>query len=317
MTREEALRQFAKNQEQRLEKFRLEFKNKWETSLNEYADRIYEVLKNLELQAEEGKKITYIYFTFLRCDLLERNYRVMVQAMGKEWYRDQLPLTTYMPVEFLFEGINDLWDLMLDEIRSYQGRIAACDVNHIICSLILECGKNMAAVMRELCWNLEEDKSFKKMMDTLQWSIFWGEYRGDTELICHGDYRKKTKKDWEDTFLQIGKNQDCLVYSYWYQIHLKEACCVEKELFHITFQDSVLDQVDFSRSNLSGACFRNCEIRNCSFSKADLKKAKFIDCKWEETVFEEADTRFTVFSKEGIPVWEFSEAQLEYMLLAE
>lgn len=317
MIREEAIKQFKADQNQRLQEYQLLFQKNLEKQLLVFIERLLEVFKELRIRLPEDQEVTYIYFSILRCDILKREYRVLVECMGKEWFQDPNTVSLYMTVDFLFEGIDDLWDNLLEAIRPYMGKITQYEIHDIICDTVMECGGYIAGIMRAVCWDIEENQDFRQVTKASVWSILWGEYRGETELICHGDYEKKTRKDWDVLFMQLERKPAVMANGYWYQAGLESCQCSGKDFSYTTFHECVLENMDFCNSNLSGAKFLNCNIRDCRFHKADLRMAKFIDCSWENVTFDQADTRYTVFSKKGIPVEEFSEEQWGYMLLAE
>lgn len=317
MRREEAIKQFKADQQQRLQEYQLFFQKNLEIQLPVFIERFLEVFKELRIRFPENQEVAYIYFSILRCDILNKEYRVLVECMGKEWFQDPNTVSLYMPVDFLFEGIDELWDNLLEAIRPYMGKITQYEIYDMICDTVMECGRYIAGIMREVCWDIEENQDFCQITKASVWSILWGEYRGETELICHGDYEKKTRRDWDALYMQLERKPTVMATGYWYQAGLESCQCSGKDLSYTTFHECVLENMDFCNSNLYGARFLNCKIRDCRFHKADLRMAKFIDCSWENVTFDQADTTYTVFSKKGIPVEEFSEEQWEYMLLAE
>ena len=317
MNREEAIKQFNAEQQQRLQEYRILFQKNLEKKLPVFIERFLFVFKELRIRLPENQEVTHIYFSILRCDILNRDYRVLVECMGKEWFQDPNMVSLYMTMDFLFEGIDELWDDLLEAVRPYMGKIIQYDIYNMICDTVMECGGYIAEIMRTVSWNIEENNDFCQIKKALAWSLLWGEYRGDTVIICHADYEKKTRRDWDTFFTQLERKPDVMANGYWYQAGLESCSCSDKNFSYTTFHECILENMNFCNSNLYGARFINCTIRNCQFHKADLRMAKFIDCSWENVTFEQADTTYSVFSKKGIPVEEFSEEQWEYMLLAE
>ncbi|NVJ55430.1 MAG: Qnr family pentapeptide repeat protein [Vibrionaceae bacterium] len=69
----------------------------------------------------------------------------------------------------------------------------------------------------------------------------------------------------------------------------------------MTNTHQVFDQVDFSRQDLSDACFKSCHFYRCDFSRANLRDAQFVDCSFiaqgelEGCHFEYSDLRDASF----------------------
>nr|WP_288828262.1 pentapeptide repeat-containing protein [uncultured Clostridium sp.] len=317
MKREEALKTFKADQDQYKAEYILLFQKNLRDQLPELSDQFLQVFEKLRYNVPKNKEVAFIYFSFLRCDIIERNYRILVECMGTDWFADQDTVSFYISVDFLFIGINELWDRHFDGIRKYMGKITKYDVHDMIFDTVMECSRYAAGVLRGVCWDIEENQDFCRLKKAYVWSILWGEYRGETELICHRDYNKKVLKDWRALFMQLDRKPSVMAHSCWYEINLENHSCSERDFSYAMFCKCALENMDFSSSNLSGAQFINCNIRDCRFHGADLCMAKFIGCSWENVTFSGADMKYAVFSRDGIPIQEISQEQWDTMLLAD
>lgn len=317
MTREEAWLRFGEEQKQMEDQAKQAY---WER-LGEQAVELSELLKQVlvslreEVKRLEKEKLMYVYFSLLRADLLNREYRVMVQAMDARWYLDTEPVNFTFAMDDFFSVLNPLWQQMLDGSRKYMGKVNSYDVHNRMQDLVMDCNRLLAHQLRFMLRDIEENEDFADIPKEEIWSVYWGEYRDQSEIIACVDRTVKDQRTWERMVRKTEDQPDALVSGCWYETGLRGCECRDKELCFTRFERCDLTAVSFDRSNLAGARFLNCRLTGCSFCGCNLRQTEFTDCTWENTVFTGADLTHAVFTEQGLPAHCLEPEQLQVILV--
>lgn len=316
MTREEALRQFEQEHQEKLKVHRKRFMEAIPQNipmlLTQITGAFAEAAKKAELMNKE--KLVYFHFSLLRCDMIGRNYHMLLQVQDIRWFLDPEPIEVVFSVNFFYQDLNVVWDTLLEERRKYIGKINTYDVDFMIAEEAAACNLLLGDILRYSFRDIEENSDFAAIPKELLWDIRWGEYRGTSVLAARVDRIPQTSEQWKAS---LRKEEGGLSEMYWYQTELTESDCSNKEMCFTTFEECLLKNLNFKGADLTGARFIRCRIEGCDFDTAILNTTYFEGCYWRDTDLKTAIFKQTVCTLEGIPLEGLDDVQLNEILVKE
>ena len=286
--------------------------------MTELMEGIYASLERIAEQAQERGKTDRMYFLFglQRYDLKKNRATVQLDVTGMACYLEEDPLTTQLDITFLFQDYFDWQEKLYQEIKKYQGKVQREDVEALVQEEIMAGNRLLPGILRLAFRNLEEQTCFQQIDKLPFFLIRWGEWREESEIVLRVDRSRRKPEVWQEKLAKYQKDSGILEAGHWYQMHLSGGDCQRKQMYFTTFEDCVLEGIDFSQAGLWGARFLRCHLRGCNFTGADLRQAEFADCQWEENQFLSADLEQAVFSEEGFPLEAFEESQLKVLFVS-
>lgn len=317
MTRQEALKRFQEQEKEYLEEKKLEFYRGIMENSEELAKVIREAFGELkeEVLRLDKEKIMFFHVSLLRMDLLNGTYRFLLNAMDARWYLDTEPAKTTFSLEFLFSITEEMKGRLMLDAGKYMGKVNRYDIENILQDNAIEWNRILAAELRFLFRDIEENQDFIEIPKLDTWGIYWGEYRDSSDLIAFVDREKKTQKDWERALRQSKEQEDVLISKYWYEMEVADSDSSERLFLFNQFENCTLMQISFDYANLSGTRFKNCTLKGCSFQNAVIRQADFVDCRWEDNNFSGADLSNSIFLEKDIPFLHIEPEQLQTILI--
>lgn len=283
MVRKDALERFKKEEAGYLKSVTAQFL----TNLQEKTEELSLCLKAAfgelkeAVQEREKEPIMFIHFSLLGIDVLNGRYQVLAQAMDARWYMDTEPAEATFSIGFLFPMLEEAKERLLQDSRRYMGKVNRYDVDGLILDTAMECNRILAAVLKFVFRDIEENPEFQAIPKPATWGIRWGEYRDASETIACVDREKKEQRDWNRALKEAADQEDRMVFGFWYGAELQSSDCTGRTLCFIQFEDCTLTDMDFGGANLTGARFRGCTLKGCSFQSVNLRQADFEDCRFE------------------------------------
>ncbi|WP_333651502.1 pentapeptide repeat-containing protein [Lacrimispora sp.] len=316
MTRNEALEQFRENEKKAMDQIKAEFWNHTQEQAETLSAVLKQVFRGVRKAAEESEKekIMFMYFSLLRTDVLNQSYHVLVQAFDARWYMDTEPVCLTFSLDFLFRVLQPFRDQCRENIRKYMGKVNQYDVENLYQDLVMECNSMLSAQLRFMFRDVEQNKDFSEIPKEESWSIRWGEYRDNSEVIASVDRIPKDQKEWERSVQKAASQEDEMVSGYWYKTNLKDSICQNQCLYFTVFEDCSLKHVVFDGSNLTGVRFKNCLLEECSFKGAVLRQADFEGCILKDNNFDGADMTHASFTEKEVLEIDISPEQAEVII---
>lgn len=319
MKREELLQRFQEEVRQDIEDYRILFMKQLMKEVPRLNDLIMEQLEKVKEEILKIKKenIMFLHFSVLKTDVLQRNYNVLVQVQNEQWHLDKHPVEMSFQIDFLFENLSALWDLLLQKSKVYVDKINQYDIREIIFGELDIYCSNIAHILRYALKDLENSAVFKEVPLQQFWAVRWGQYRDQSEIILQVDREKKNQKKWNKALIQTKKQEDRMVFSGWYQAALKGSVCEGKSMQFITFEECDLENMVFQNCDLSAAVFRRCRLKGCRFIQCTMFDSDFQDTQLEETDFEQSDLTNAVFEPDNIMQITLDQQQFQSVRLRE
>ena len=119
--------------------------------------------------------LCYVHFSFLRVDLIRRDYRLLAQGMDERWYLDTEPAEAAAKTGELFAPFDRLWDSLTEQSRKYAGYVNAYDIRSLIFEEKERIDRSIACLLR---WGLRDWKErglFAGIPFSWEWILKWGE----------------------------------------------------------------------------------------------------------------------------------------------
>lgn len=269
-----------------------------------------------KMEIQEKEYVSFLYISTLKMDLIQRNYRFLIQAMNIRWYFDEEPLEVYFSARDLFEPLEQLWDKLNQKSRDCQGLVNKYDVQHIIFDELAFIDALISRILRYRLRNWEEKGIFSNVTRSPYWFLKWGEYRDQSEFIIHTDREEKDGSVWRGELKKALHKPETMVFSYWYRGEYEDSSMSELDMRFMVFEDSKLRRMEFRRCNLEGIRLSNCTLTDCSFEDCNLYGADFTKCTFERVSFHNADLAEALFPAFSVPFLHLTPEQLQTIQLA-
>ena len=147
----------------------------------ELAGRLRDGLERLAGQgAGSRERCRGIYGSFLRTDILDGKYRILLQMVGEGYILDPLPAETWADLQDFFQGLEKAGKDLAKEKLRYAGKVNDWDVRYLIADRVMEHAREIAFLLRFQLWKEENQKEIRMLIP------------GDVPRILRlGEYRVK------------------------------------------------------------------------------------------------------------------------------
>lgn len=319
MTRVQAWEKFQEEHWEEKEQIRQAFWDNLQERLGKLMQQIYGAFDQIREQAQNQEKEDCMHFLFSlqRCDLLEQKAIIRLDVTNLSWYADETPLTVSFDVTFLFQEYFEWQDKLLQDMRTYMGKVNKYDISALIQDEIMICNQLVAHILRFAFRDLEKQEVFCQISKLPYWIIRWGEYKDYSEIVIQVKREVKGLEAWQDKLALYEENPNVFAADHWYKEKLDQGDCQGKNMFFIFFEECSLKGIDFRKADLSGARFFRCQIEACKFFDANLNQADFEGCSFVEVDFQGASLMQATFSVDCFHPELFDERQKEELLVKE
>ncbi|MDE7271757.1 MAG: pentapeptide repeat-containing protein [Lachnospiraceae bacterium] len=313
MDRETALRDYQEAVSGRI----TEFQNTIGVYILEYAEPLEGIVRSaMNLMGEQMKKqgkesVSFLYFSFLKVDLLERKYRLMLHGLDTQWYLDEDPVEVYVDAGDLLHPLDALWNDLAEAGQGYGGAVNSYDIQNMVFDQmpVLDCA--VSQVLRYRLREWEKKGIFESVVLSPSWLLKWGQYRDQTEMLIRTERVEKEEGVWNEELARARRKPDQMVFSYWYKGTYQDSSPRDLDMRFITFEESSIKKVDFQNCNMEGSRFVRCTLTDCTFEGCNLWGADFRGCRFEHTSFDGAELTAAVFPAESVPFLGISAEQLQ------
>jgi len=121
--------------EQLLEKTRNHFThdsmNKWAVQLLSYFISYCDQI--IEMQKENTKdSIAYIQFSWLRTNIMVRNYKIRIDSYNKDWYLDRVECIGEFDASEIYTILDEYWNKLDGVRKKYVHRLSSADTKLLV-----------------------------------------------------------------------------------------------------------------------------------------------------------------------------------------
>ena len=112
MDRETALQNYREAVSRKIAAFRSHMGDSVLEHAEDWEAVVEKAMKLLGEQMEkQGKEyVCFLYFSLLKSDTINRNYRVQLHGLDMSWYMDKEPVEVYVDVKELLTPLDELWN---------------------------------------------------------------------------------------------------------------------------------------------------------------------------------------------------------------
>lgn len=284
----------------------------------EYLEALVEKAMKLlgeQMEKQEKEYVCFMYFSFLKTDILSRNYRLQLHGLNISWYLDNDPAEVYVDAKELLMPLDELWNELTQAAQGYGVYVNEYDIRNLIFEELPVIDYMICRILRYRLRDWEKKGIFDSVTRSPYWVLRWGEYRDLTEILVQTDRVEKKPGVWKSELLKTARNPENMMFSYWYKGNYENRTIQDLDLRFITFENSILQGITFQNCNLEGSRFPGSRLAGCSFEGCNLWGADFRECAFEETSFAGADLSAAIFPAESVPFLEISAEQLQVIRL--
>lgn len=307
-------------------------REKFFENIADHQEMLHQILFDAVRQIGEKKEnISYLHFQLPRTGVQSGAYPVYLFAYDQLWFLDVRPEMEEIEFSFFFQALSERKRELEEGRKIYLGKITKYDVLEVLYEEASKCFEELAIVLREWCWDLEEEEWVGAYPFSGQYQLRWGGYQEDGEIIFAMDNRGKGMEE----LLHHIKEDQSFFYTVWKGSDLCHVKLTGREMLFMNMKGAKLDGMDFSDSNLfqssfgratlTGCCFdraacictkfRGATLTGCSFQGADLTRADFRDTKLEGTNFSGAVLEGACFMDKQVAFLHLSPEQLQEIVI--
>lgn len=226
--------------------------------------------------------ISYIEYTMLYTNFINKRYMVDVRVYNEDWYLDKKQISVgHFDVSFIFNKYEELWEQLLTDRKMYN-------VNKMeIVSYILTSLPDFYSYVTSMCRfgiiKCTEKEIFKLIKKTNEFEINVGEYMARTEPIYkeNGIKNQKLIDAWFNERFEheyafedfTGLNFSSRDFS---EIDFRYSDFRHSYLNNVNLQDSLLIGTRFCFASMEYTDFSYCTLYEADFTGANLENAKFV-----------------------------------------
>lgn len=317
MDRETALQNYKEAIEEKISTFR----SRMGDHVLEHAENLEELVEKAmkllgDQMVKQGKEyVCFMYFSFLKTDLINRNYRLHLHGLDISWYMDNNPAEVYVDVKELFTPFDELWDDLIQANQGYGVSVNDYDIRNLLFDELTIIDNMICQILRYRLRNWEKKGIFDLVTRSPYWILRWGEYRDQSEILIQTDRVEKEPGVWKEELSKAARRPENLVFSYWYKGIYENRTIQDMDMRFVTFEDSTIQNIVFHNCNLEGSRFPGSKLVGCSFEGCNLWGADFRECTFEQTSFAGAELTAAVFPADSVPFLEISAEQLQVIRL--
>jgi hypothetical protein len=250
-----------------------------------------------ELQkADHLDGISYIEYTLLRTNTINKDYAAEIRVYGEEWYlcKNQHIIDRF-DISFLLQNFDMLWTELLVMSKQYVGKVSSLDISGFMMDAVSKFYAYVISLCRFSILECIEQGYFRAIKKTTPFSINIGEYMAKTETIYKEDSNKDSKKllEWF---------ADRLCYEYCFEdfsgLDFSNEDFFDIDLRYSDLRNTQLANTDFTYANLIGARFCGADLENADFTKSIIYEADFSCANLQNAKFNYSEANWGIPDKE-------------------
>jgi uncharacterized protein YjbI with pentapeptide repeats len=230
--------------------------------------------------------ITYLEYTMLYTNFINRQYVAEVRVYGDEHYLDKKQhIVGSYDISFLFVYFDELWSKLILTKKRFVGQVSASEVKTFILKDMPDFYSFLAKIARTAIADCVETKQFAGIKKNTVFFVNVGRYMSSTAETVHLEDKDKDVHKLEEWFSERLENE--YTSGDYSGIGFSECQFIQTDFRHANFSDTYLRSTNFTGSQLEAVNFRHCEmenavLKNCviveaDFSNAILTNASFVN----------------------------------------
>ena len=132
MDRETALQNYREAVSRKIAAFRSHMGDSVLEHAEDWEAVVEKAMKLLGEQMEkQGKEyVCFLYFSLLKSDTINRNYRVQLHGLDMSWYMDKEPVEVYVDVKELLTPLDERWNELVCANQGYGVAVNEYDIQN-------------------------------------------------------------------------------------------------------------------------------------------------------------------------------------------
>jgi hypothetical protein len=213
-------------------------KQAWTDAIAKHFLAICDEIKKLQT-ASELSAISYLEYTMLYSNFINRQYKTEICVFGSESYLDKKQcIIASCDISALFIYYDELWDKLISARKRYVGQVSAQYIKSFMLQTLPDFYSYFTKIVRFAVMGCMPNERFADIMKNDVFMVNVGEYMGLTEPIYTENKYKDVKKlvEW---FKEKAQNE----YTF-------------GDYSGLDFSECILKKTDFRYASFRGACFK-------------------------------------------------------------
>ena len=143
-----------------------------------YCGKIAEMQKNGNKNA-----ISYIHFSWLRTNIIDKSYRLRIDAYDDNWYADRTECSGEYDASEIFSFLDDFAKMVDIERRGYVYALSAADTKQIVMEESLKYNEIVTSLIQKALGQAVYTSAFKSVLRGGQFSILVGEFHDASVMV--------------------------------------------------------------------------------------------------------------------------------------
>lgn len=127
-----------------------------------------------QMAKQEKEYVCFMYFSLLKTDLINRNYRVLLHGLDISWYMDNEPAEVYVDVKELFMPFDELWNCLAAANQGYGGSVNDYDIRNLLFDELTIIDNMICQILRYRLRDWERKGIFDSVTRSPYWILRWG-----------------------------------------------------------------------------------------------------------------------------------------------
>ena len=247
--------------------------------------------------------ISYLDYTMLYTNIINRNYTADIFAYGEKCYLDknQRYIGEY-DISFLFVYFDHLWSDLLSLKRRYLGKVTSREITAFMLQTLPDFYSYLANIARFAIAECTDASPLNDIEKNETFMINVGDYMSKTETV-YAAQKNKDAESLAEWFYE--QNDRVYVFGDYSYLDFAGKTFTDTDFRYSQFRYSTLNNTSFAGSSLIGANFRHAQMQNCrldycslyeaDFSFAMLKNASFANTYAKTGLLDNKDWKFVGF----------------------
>ena len=256
----------------------------------DFAKNLEAVCKEIvnQQRASTLSSISYLEYTILYTNIVNRNYTSEVRVYGEDWHLDEKQQMIGEPdISPLFTYYDELWNELLTQIRRYIGKINVLEVKEIMLKTLPDFYSYLTSIARIVIRESLGKNLFKEIAKTEEFRVSVGEYMNTsrTDFV----YIETQTKEIEALNKSFNEKD---AYNHRYGDYSGLDFCgndfTAKDFAYSQFQNTCLNKVSLKNSKLEGTTFNNAQMEDCRLDNSIITEADFTQAALKNATFTRA-----------------------------
>ena len=256
--------------------------------LASFASHFQDVCAQIHQQQERSElpPISFLEYTMLYTNFINRNYTADIFAYGEKTYFDKTQrYIGSFDISFMFVYFNKLWDDLISLKKRYIGKVSSQEVTAYMLGVLPDFYSYLKSIARFAIMDCSDFNAFRDVEKNEFFKVRVGSYMAKPETV----YAASKNKDADELVSWFGRYLwSTYTFGDYSGLDFAGKSFLYTDFRFARFQDSTLSHVSFDGSSLTGASFRGADMEGSRFDYCSLYQVDFTGAMLKNASFKKA-----------------------------